>query len=170
MNHKNNLEQLKLLLENRFKIHEIDHSTYGFQYLAGSIPFNCYAEINEIDMSFIFRAISTQVIPEDKKNDFIIYSTMINYDIPIGFFSLNIETGDYRWKSGVFFRNTVLTPEMMKDVLESSFYYLKYYVLSYVSLLNNQPLDIALSRVGEDPGIGASDSCKPEKDHYFGDL
>jgi len=40
MNH--NLEQLKLLLESRFKIYEIDSSTYGFQYLAGSIPFNCW--------------------------------------------------------------------------------------------------------------------------------
>ena len=160
------IEELRAILSERFTVSRLDERSYSFTYLAGSIPFNCYAEINPDACTFVLRAISTVSIPKELRPRFMEYCTRINYSLPIGNFALNLESGDFRWKSGVYWQKSPLTEGMVRDVLESSFYFIKYHALSFVALFNEKSLAEALQRVGEDPGVGSADFCKGSNDGF----
>lgn len=154
------MEILRNLLEKRWATRPLDDSSYQFQYLSGSITFNCYAEINPDMEGFLFRAIFGGA-PLESNTYACIESLCTNHNVnlPIGCFAFNKESGDLRFKSGMYFWGLDLTEKMMRNVIEPSIQLIDQYVLSLVSASVGKPFHEALARVGEDPGIGTSDMC-----------
>jgi hypothetical protein len=158
--HTKAMEILRSLLEKRWVTSPLDETSHQFPYLSGSIPFNCYAEINPDMEGLFFRAIYGGATLE-KEYFSCIESLCTNHNIflPVGCFAFNRDSGDFRYKSGIYFWGQELTEKMMRNVIEPSIELIDHYILSFVSASVGKPLHEALARVGEDPGIGASEMC-----------
>ena len=132
----------------------LDEWSVGFAWAAGPIPFDCYAEVNPEAQGFVFRAIWETPFPPERRAAVAEYLHRVNYPCPIGGWAIDLDTGDVRWKSGLYFGAGDLTDELMVEVLDSSFALIRQHVLGLVKLSNGESVTAALSVVGEDPGEG----------------
>ncbi|MCC9607183.1 hypothetical protein LOC68_14110 [Blastopirellula sp. JC732] len=160
MSHEEAMYCLLDLLERRWRTQPLDEWSLSFPYLAGSIPFHCYAEINPNMEAFLFRAIMGGA-PLDREyyGNMKDLCTLHNVRIPSGCFAFNPENGELRFKNSVYFWRQELTEQMMRNVIEPSLLLLDNYVLSLVAVHVGKSVQEALTRVGEDPGVGKSSAC-----------
>jgi len=158
--HTEAMKLLRDLLERRWLTTPLEPWAYSFTYLAGPIPFNCYMQINPDMEGLLFRA-QLGGAPLETEN----YSRMsqlcekLNLDTPVGCFCFNSENGDVRWKSGLYFWKETLTEQMIRNVLEPSLLLIDDAIHAIVSIHTGQSLEVALSRIGDDLGIGTSERC-----------
>jgi hypothetical protein len=152
---KAKLAGLQRILADQFPTtHTLDEWAVRFDWAAGLIPFACYCEINPDAQGFIFRAIWQGPFPPERRAVVAEYLHRVNYPIPVGGWAIDLDIGDVRWKSGLFFGDGDLTDELMIEVLNSSFAFIRDHVMGLVKLSNGESWSDALSVVGEDPGEG----------------
>lgn len=150
---KAKLSELKRLLAGQFPTTRmLDEWSVGFDWVAGSIPFACYAEINPEAQGFVFRAIWQLPFPPEQRPTVAEYLHRVNYPCPVGGWAIDLDTGDVRWKSGLYFGDGDLTDDLVIEVLNSSFALMRQHVLGLVKLSNGESVAAALSVVGQDPG------------------
>ncbi|HEV3438993.1 MAG TPA: hypothetical protein VG122_16625 [Gemmata sp.] len=152
---KAKLADLRRMLTRQFPTtRQLDEWSVGFDWVAGTIPFVCYAEINPEMQGFVFRAIWQLPFAPDRRDVAAEYLHRVNYPVPVGGWAIDLDTGDVRWKSGLYFGDGDLTNELMFEVINSSFALIRQHVIGLVKLSNGEPLAAALAVVGEDPGEG----------------
>jgi hypothetical protein len=132
----------------------LDEWSVGFTWAAGPIPFTCYAQINPEMRGFVFRAIWCTPFPPEQRVAAAEYLHRVNYPCPVGGWAIDLDTGDVRWKSGLYFGDDDLTEVLMFEVLNSSFALIRPHVLGLVKLFNGESLTAALAAVGQDLGEG----------------
>ncbi|MBN9520971.1 hypothetical protein J0H58_21025 [bacterium] len=152
---KAKLADLRTLLAGQFPTtRDLDEWSVAFDWAAGPIPFGCYAEINPEMRAIVFRAIWQLPFPPDRRLAVAEYLHRVNYPAPVGGWAIDLDDGDVRWKSGVYFGDGELTDELMFEVINSSFALIRLHVMGLVKLSNGAPLPDALEAVGDDPGEG----------------
>ncbi len=152
---KAKLADLRNLLAGQFPTtRDLDEWSVAFDWAAGPIPFGCYAEINPEMRGFVFRAIWQLPFPPETRAAVAEYLHRVNYPVPVGGWAIDLDDGDVRWKSGLYFGDGELTDELMFEVVNSSFALIRLHVLGLVKLSNGEPLAAALAVVGQDPGEG----------------
>jgi hypothetical protein len=152
---KAKLADLRRILAGQFPTTcPLDEWSVRFDWLAGPIPFACYTEINPDMRGFVFRAIWQLPFPPDRRAAVAEYLHRVNYPCPVGGWAIDLDTGDVRWKSGLYFGDGDLTDELMVEVLNSSFALIRQHVLGLVKLSNGESIVAAMSVLGEDPGDG----------------
>jgi len=158
--HQEAMKILHTLLEKRWCTQKLDEWSYSFQYLSGSIPFNCYMEINPEMKSVLFRAILGGAPLELAFYDNMErLCTIHNVKLPNGCLAFNPENGEVRFKTSSYFWSMELTEQMIRNVVEPSLMLLDSCVLSIVSVHSGGSLNEALTLIGEDPGIGTNNLC-----------
>jgi hypothetical protein len=150
------LAGVRAILEERWDTELMDERTVGFTYLAGPIPVSCYCELNLDMRGFIFRGIFALPFPPELRAAAAEYLHRVNYPIPIGNWAIDLDTGDVRWKMGIYFGDGDLTPILVREVIDASLYFIYQHVFGLVKLHNGKPLTEALAAVGEDHGEGAA--------------
>lgn len=152
--HRAKMGELREMLSRQFKTKPIDSQTIGFDWLAGAIPFGCYAEINPQLKGFLFRAILTLPIEPERRPAVAEYLHRVNYPTPIGGWAIDLDSGDVRWKSGCYFGEEELTDELMFEAMNSSFALIRMHVLGLVKVATGESLQAAMAVLGDDPGEG----------------
>jgi len=153
---KSRLAWLQRVLAEQFPTtRSLDEWSVGFDWAAGPIPFACYAEINPQMRGFIFRVIWQSPLPPRRRAAVAEYLHRVNYPCPIGGWAIDLDTGDVRWKSGLYFGAGDLTDELMVEVLNSSFALVRQHVMGLVKVSSGGSVAAALRVVGEDPGEGS---------------
>jgi hypothetical protein len=131
-----------------WSLNQLDSNAFQFTVPIGHIYFNCYAEINSEMKAFLFRAILPMPIREDYRQVAMKFISHINYDLPVGYFAMNLETGDCRWKSGIYFGANSLTESLITEVINSSLVFLELYYHGLVKISIGKSLDEALKSLG----------------------
>jgi hypothetical protein len=158
--HAQGMDLLRALLERRWATTPLDPWAYSFQYLSGPIPFNCYVQINPDMEGLLFRAqLGGASLEIEHYPRMAQLCETLNLEVPVGCFSFNSSNGDVRWKSGVYFRKQELTEQMIRNVIDPALLHIDNAIHAIVSIHSGQSLEVALSRVGDDLGIGTSESC-----------
>lgn len=124
-------------------------------YLAGPIPFGCYAEINPTLGACLFRAVLGSPIAPDKRALVMEYMTRANYELAAGSWTMDLDSGEVRWKSGFFFGDVPPTVVLMDKLLASSKALIYRYVFGIVAIVAGRSLSEALAQIGTDHGSGS---------------
>ena len=153
------LETVLAFLSRRWVCAPLDSWSLSFTYLAGPIPFNAYAEVNPDMEALNFRAILAVPISIENTDCVLRLCNLINQRVPMGSFTLDPSTGDLRWKFGAYFRHIEFTEQLVRNVVEPSIGHVDSHVLSLIAAWNGAPLEQALKKIGESPGVGTSAAC-----------
>jgi hypothetical protein len=143
--------EVRQFLEHRWEILVRDENTFQFKYVSiRGIPWTCLAWINPQLSALFFRAIFMSRIDEGIRPLMAEYITRANYPLPDGCFALDYETGDLRFKSGVYFGGANLTRPLIRNVVESALEFVEMHVLGIVTLVVDGSIERALS-ANDDP-------------------
>jgi len=153
-------ELLRELLAERWNPEPLDEHSWEFQHVAGWMPLCCYAEINPEMEAFLFRAINPLTVEPEKIPLVNEYLARVNYQLPIGGWAIDMDRGEVRWKSGVYFGGTDLNEALMRHVIESSLHFIKRYIFGLAHIQTGGTVESALQTVGEDKGKGKTEGAK----------
>ncbi len=158
--HSEAMAMLRGLLERRWVTAPLEPWAYRFSYLSGPIPYHCYVEINPDMEAVLFRAqLGGAPLEAENFPNMALLCEKLTLDTPVGCFAFNSETGEVRWKSGRYFRGQPLTEQTIRNVIEPSLLLIDDATHAIVSVHTGQSLEVALSRRGDDLGIGTSEHC-----------
>lgn len=147
------LVTLKSLAEAEFQHVRADGNLVRFDYLAGPIPLACYAEINSELQACLFRATLTLPIDTDKRDRVMEFMTRVNYELAVGSWCMDVDSGEVRWKSGFFFGDAP-SASLMHKLLASSQALIYRYVFGIVALVAGKSVPEAMLQIGTDHGVG----------------
>jgi hypothetical protein len=148
------MARLEEVLLERWEPERQDPWSFSFSWVAGSIPISCYAQINPEMEGFIFRAILPARVGPDKRSLVAEFIHRINFAQPIGNWAIDLDTGDTRFKNGVYFGGGELTDNLIRNVIESSLVFVYHDIMGFVKLQTGATLAEALAVRGQDHGAG----------------
>lgn len=151
------LQLLHTILSEKWTPQKLDEHSWGFQHVAGWVPLSCYAEINPQMEAFLFRAIHQLPVEPDCRGQVAEYLARVNYPLPVGNWAIDLDTGDVRWKSGVFFGAAGLSEPLIRGVIESSLFFVYQHVFGIAKLQVGGTLDEALATIGQHHGRGMTE-------------
>jgi hypothetical protein len=158
--HAKAMGTLRELLERRWSTAPLDPWAYLFSYLSGPIHYSCYVQINPDMDGVLFRAqLGGAPLEPERYPAMALLCEKLNLDLPVGCFSFNSNTGDLRFKSGLYFWKQSLTEQMMRNVIEPSMLLIDDATHAIVTVHSGEGLDVALTRIGDDLGVGTSERC-----------
>lgn len=79
--------------------------------------FECLAEVNEENKKFIFFSIFSENIPLGKRLEMSELLTRLNFGKFLGNFEMDIDDGELRYKTSIYFGNLELTPEIVENMI-----------------------------------------------------
>lgn len=138
----------------------LDEHSWGFRHVAGWVPLSCYAEINPEMRAFLFRAINPLPVEPGRRGVVAEFLTRVNYGLPVGNWAIDLETGDVRWKSGLYFGDADLAEPIVREVIGSSLFFIGQHVVGIAKLQTGGTLDEAMASIGQDHGQGLTDGMK----------
>jgi hypothetical protein len=148
------LAVLRKLVEKEFPTRPLDDRSIAFDFAAGPIPIACYCEINPTIQAFIFRGVFSMPFEPAQRPVVSEYLHRVNYSLPVGNWAIDLDSGEVRWKSGLYFGDSELTEDLMYEAVGSSLHFIRQHVPGLVKLSVGRPLGEALRAVGEDHGEG----------------
>jgi hypothetical protein len=155
--HQAAMQLLEALISERWKPRRHDDRSFSFPWVAGCIPLSCYAEINPDMEGFIFRAIHQLKVEADCRAAVAEMFHRINYDQPIGNWAINLDSGEVRFKNGFYFRGGQPTEVMMRNVIDSSLFFVYHDIMAVVKLqTRGGTIEQALAVRGKDQGVGTT--------------
>jgi hypothetical protein len=154
------MQRLEAVLNERWEPQRHDATSFVFPWVAGSIPLTCFVQINTDMQGFIFRAMPG--LPVEPKLRPIVgeFIQRLNYEQPIGNWAINLDTGDVRFKNGVYFRGGELTENMIRNVIDSSLFFVYHDIMGFVKLQTGSTLAEAMAARGKDHGVGVTKGMK----------
>ena len=150
------LELLHGILSERFTPRRLDDHSWEFRHVAGWVPLSCYAEINPEMEAFLFRAINPLPVEPARRGPVAEYIARVNYPLPVGNWAIDLDTGDVRWKAGVFFGGVGLGEPLIRHVIETSLYFIDQHAIGIAKLQIGGTVAEALATVGHDHGRGTA--------------
>jgi hypothetical protein len=136
---QNTLTIIGQLINERWEFQKYNEFTFNFKYVAnGGIPMSCLAWINPQLEAFFFRVVMQLPVQTELRPAVAELLTRINYPLPNGNFALDYETGDLRFKSGIYFGGTSLSKPLVHNLIASSLEFVDLHVLDIVKLMIGQ--------------------------------
>jgi len=146
---------LRGMLEEEFPTtRQLDERTVTFDFAAGPIPFTCYCEINLQAHAYIVRAVFSLPFHKGQRTKVSEFLHRVNYPLPVGNWAINLDNGEVRWKSGLFFGNDKLTDELIYEAIGSSMHFIRQHAPGLIKLSLGRSLGEALRALGKDLGEG----------------
>jgi hypothetical protein len=96
------MRRLEAVLSERWEPRRQDEWSFAFPWVAGSIPLSCYAQVNPDMCGFIFRAVNPLPVEPAKRPLVGEFIQRANYAQPIGNWAIDLDSGDVRFKNGVY--------------------------------------------------------------------
>src|SRR5262249_17313295 len=97
------LKLLHGILSERWTPQRLDEHSWGFQHVAGWVPLSCYAKTNRGRGAFLFRPTTPLPVEPARRGLVAEYIARVNYPLPVGNWAIDLDTGDVRWKAGLYF-------------------------------------------------------------------
>ncbi len=157
------IQRLEAILNERWEPQRQDEWSFAFPWVAGCIPLSCYAQVNPDMDGFVFRAILMAVEPA-KRAVVAEFIHRLNYSQPIGNWAIDLDTGDVRFKNGVYFRGGQLTENMIRNVIDSSLFFVYHDIMGFVKLQTGCTIEEAMAARGKDHGVGITKGMKVQGD------
>jgi len=151
---------LAKVLNERWEPKRQDDRSFAFPWVAGSIPLTCYVQINPDMEGFIFRGIHSLPFEPAKRSLAAEFIHRINYAQPIGNWAIDLDSGDVRFKNGVYFRGGELTENMIRNVIDASLFFVYNDIMGFVKLQTGGALSDAMNARGKDHGVGTTKGMK----------
>jgi hypothetical protein len=129
-----------------------------FEWAGAGVPFACYCEANPHLAAFLFRAILPLPFAPATRPAVAEYLHRANADLPVLGWAFDPDSGEVRWKAGVYFGDGEPAESLVVEVLNSSFALVRLHVLGLVKLANGEPLADALAAFGREPGEDADEA------------
>ena len=143
---QNTLETLRQFLSERWELMPLDEETYQFSYItAPGIPVICLAWINSQSAALFFRVVLEVPVAPAQRLAMAELLTRLNYPLPNGAFAMEYDTGEIRFKSGLFFSGVPLTTPLIAHVVNSSLEFVDADIIHIVRVINGQTVGEALS-------------------------
>ena len=154
------LQLLHGILSEKWTPERLDEHSWGFQYVAGWVPLSCYAEINPHMEAFLFRAVNPLPVEPARRPLVAEYITRLNGPLPIGNWAIDLDTGDVRWKSGVYFGGCDLSASLVRHVVESSLFFVSQHAVGIAKLQTGGTVAEAMASLGQDHGRGMTEGMR----------
>lgn len=154
------LQMLHTILAEKWTPQKLDEQSWGIQYVAGWVPLSGYAEINPQMEAFLFRAINPLPVELSKRGLVAEYIARVNYPLPIGNWAINLDDGEVRWKSGIYFGGCDLSDRLIRHVIESSQFFIYQHIFGIAKLQTGGTMEEALATIGQDHGCGMTKGMK----------
>ncbi|MEQ8467995.1 YbjN domain-containing protein [Coleofasciculus sp. E1-EBD-02] len=108
----------------------------------------CYAQIREAEQQIIFYSVYPEVIPKKKRKQIAVLLTLINYDLVIGNFELNLDGGHLRYKTSIDVEGTTLNWALIKQLVYNNVFIMdKYYPAIEAVLKEEASPEEAVNRI-----------------------
>ena len=154
------MQRLEAVLSERWEPQRQDDRSFAFPWVAGGIPLSCVAQVNPDMGGFIFRAINPLPVEPAKRALVGEFIHRVNYAQPIGNWAIDLDTGDVRFKNGVYFRGGELTENMIRNVIDSSLFFVYHDIMGIVKLQTGGTLEDAMAARGKHHGVGITNGMK----------
>ena len=82
--------------------------------------FQCVADVREDEKKFIFLSICGANVPENKRIQVNELLTRLNFGIFLGNFEMDFEDGEIRFKTSIYFGNSILSSEIIENLILSN--------------------------------------------------
>lgn len=94
-----------------------ERHAYRCYYQGRNGELRCYAQIRTELEIFLFYAVATFKVPEDRRLSAAEFLTRANYGLRIGNFELDFNDGEVRYKSSLDFESETLTSNLIRRAL-----------------------------------------------------
>lgn len=146
------LGQLRQVLEERWELALVADNTFQFRYITEpGIPVACLAWINPESDGLFFRVVMELRVEQHLRPQMAELITRINYPLPNGAFALDYDNGDLRFKSGLFFRGTLLTQALIRELIDSSLSFVDQHMPSIINVMMDRSVQDAPGHHEEKP-------------------
>lgn len=108
--------------------------------------FECLAEVNEVNNSFIFFSIFNENIPEGKRSEVSELLTRLNYGKFQGNFEMDFEDGELRYKTSIYYGSQGLNLDVIENMVLTNIATMDRSIGGFMRLIygNINPLDAYL--------------------------
>lgn len=154
------LKLLHQILSERWTPERLDEHSWGFQHVAGWVPLSCYAEVNPEMEAFLFRAVNPLPVEPAHRGPVAEYIARVNYPLPVGNWAIDLETGDVRWKMGLYFGGSGLDEALIRHVIEASLFFVYQHAVGIAKLQTGGTVAEALATIGQDHGRGMTEGMR----------
>lgn len=154
------MQELRALLEERWSPQVLDSTSYQFQHVSGQIPLVCYAEINPIMESFLFRSMILLPVELQHRSNVLDYINHVNVIIPVGNWTMDPQDGEVRWKAGIYFGPDELNEWHIRNVIDSSLHWIYQTLMGIIILQTGGTMERAIASIGQDYGRGIMEGMK----------
>lgn len=138
-----NIKVIRQYLEGRWGLYAIDAWTFQYRHITSiGIPLDCLAWINPQMNAFLFRAIMQTPVKIDLRAKMAEFLTRVNYPLPIGNWSLDMDSGEIRFKTGLYFGEIQLHPTLIKFAIESVLFFVDKDIYGIISLMYDPNMSI----------------------------
>lgn len=107
--------------QQEWKYNIVDNKTIALFGISGKKGrFQCIADVREDEKQFIFLSVCGANVPENKKIQVSELLTRLNFGIFLGNFEMDFDDGEIRFKTSIYFGDSVLNPEIIETLILSN--------------------------------------------------
>jgi hypothetical protein len=142
------MARLEEVLLERWELERQDPWSFAFSWKARSVPVSCYAQINPDMEAFIFRVLVPVRLAAEQRPLLAEFMHRVNYAQPIGNWAIDLDTGDTRFKNGVYFQGSELTEALIRNVIESALVFVHHDIVGIMKLQAGGTVEEAIADRG----------------------
>lgn len=96
----------------------------------------CFAKTREETREFIFYSMAPFKVPEDKRPAIAEFICRANYGLVLGNLELDFNDGEVRYKTSIDIENSILTLDLVKNMVDSNIYTFDRYLPGFTAILD----------------------------------
>ena len=104
-----------------FEVNEDQNIVY-FDINGKNGDFTCIIYFDEIERLILIISICNEKFPKEKQNLLLELINLINYELFLGNFEINIEEGEIRLRTSAFYQNIEFTSKILGELLMPNIY------------------------------------------------
>jgi hypothetical protein len=148
------LRGLLVLVRARFDVVKQEGNVIHCEYAAGPLHVAGYLQVNPEARAILLRIVVPVNVMAERRALLAEFIARVNYDIPIGGWVMSPDTGEVRWKSGLYFGEELPPPDMLVALVDSSKAFFYQYVFGITRLMTQGTVEEAMAEIGSDHGQG----------------
>lgn len=97
-------------------------------YRAENNAWSCYAQVIENDQQFVFYSVAPLEVAREKKWLALEYLARANFNLIIGNFEMDFDSGEVRYKTSIDVEGATLTYELFKPIVYANLFLMERYL------------------------------------------
>lgn len=116
------------------------------------VPWKSYAEADHGDTMLLYVSLCPEVVPPTQRAAVAEYLTRVNFNLRLGAFEMNWETGEVRFKTGIDLHGAPLTAELLQGVIQPNHQAMALYLPNLLNVLHGEqaPREAYVEAAAED--------------------